>query len=177
MGILAPLSELLLAQAVLQTLPPSNDRLVDGFGRGGKAPLQSSESEPYDRAASSFPYGAQALRAVHLLANVVGYFGVEDHLRVGQLVLHAVSAALGEEGCAVELEQLLLDQAAHHVRGVHRVKTVSCLSLEPVGIEEAHEQLEVDLLSAMGRGSHEEKMAGDGAKELSQAVPLGDLEL
>ena len=67
--------------------------------------------------------------------------------------------ALGKEGRAVEADELLLDQPAHHVRDVDRVDAVAEPALEAVGVEQRHEELEVLFLAVMRRRRHQQEVA------------------
>ena len=87
-------------------------RLVDRFGRGCQAALQDGQGEA-DGSLAAFVF--QGLGPVEFLADVVGDLLVEFGLGVGKGVIDRVGEALREERRAVELEQLLLDQPAHHV--------------------------------------------------------------
>ena len=104
-----------LAQPLFQPLPAAAERLVDGLGRGRQPPLQDGQGEA-DRALAAFVL--QGFGPVELLADVVGDVLVERGLGVGERVVDGVGPALGEQRRAVELEQLLLDQAAHQVGGI-----------------------------------------------------------
>jgi hypothetical protein len=68
--------------------------------------------------------------------------------------LGRVGAPLREERAAVEGEQLLLGEPAHHIGGVRLVHTVAETALEAVGVEERHEQLKVRLMAIVGCGRH-----------------------
>ena len=107
--------QLQLAQPLLQPLAAPAQRLVDRLGRGGEPALQDGQREADGAGALVV---LQRLGAVELLAHVVGDRLVELRLGVGELVGDGVGDALGEERRAVELEQVLLDHAAHQVRDV-----------------------------------------------------------
>ena len=54
---------------------------------------------------------------------------------------------------------------------------VAVPALEPVTVEQGHEQLEIRLLAVMRGGGHEQEMAGEGGEQLAQAEALGVLGL
>jgi len=72
--------------------------------------------------------------------------------------------AFREEGRAVELEELSLDEAPHEVRRVRHVDAVPETALEPVRAQEGHEELEVLFLSVARGGREEEQVAGEPAQ-------------
>jgi len=57
------------------------------------------------------------------------------------------------------------------------VHAVAKPPLEPVGIQQGHERLEVLLLARVRRRGHQQQVAGDAAEEATELVPLGQLEL
>ena len=85
--------------------------------------------------------------------------------------------ALGEEWCAVEFEQPLLDHASHQVGDVGLVHTVAEAALEAIAVEQGHEELEVLLLSVVGRRRHQKEVARQCREELAQPVALRVLDL
>ena len=162
------------AQPALQPFAPAYQRLVDGFGRGSQTPLQDHEGKAHRADAAVV---LQFLGAVELLAHVVGHLGVEARFQVGQLVGHGIGAPFGEERRAVELEQLLLDHTPHHVGDVDGMHTVAEAAFEAVGVEQAHEELEILFLAVVGRGRHQQQVARDLAQQLAEAVALGVVDL
>ena len=119
----------------------------------------------------------EPLGAVHLLAHVFGDRVVERRLVGRQLVVHGVGAALRKQGPAVEGLELLLGQAAQHVADVGGVHALAEAALEPVAVEQRHEQLEVGLLAAVRRRGHQEEMPGATGQPLPELVALGVLDL
>ena len=150
---------------------------MDRRRRGRKAALQDGECEAHVLAAPVVALRRKPFRAVHLLANVRGDLGVERGLGLGELVLDGVSAALGEKRLPVELEKLLLGEAAHQVRDVGLVYAVAEPTLEAVCIEEGHEELEVRFLPVVGRRRHQDEVPRAATEELSQLVALRVLDL
>ena len=132
----SPLQQLLLAKPLFEAFAAALQRLVNRFGRRCQAALQDGEGEA-DGALSAFVF--QGLGPVEFLADVVGDFLVEFGFPVRKRVVDRVSPALREKRRAVELEQLLLDQSAHHVAGVGDVNAVAELALEPVAVKQGHE--------------------------------------
>ena len=113
----AALEHLQLAQPALQPLAATAQRLVDRLGRGGEPALEDGERE----ADGAGPLVVlQRLGAVELLAHVFGDRLVEVGLGIRELVGDGVGDPLREERRAVELEQVLLDHAAHQVGDVGR---------------------------------------------------------
>ena len=53
-----------------------------------------------------------------------------------------------------------LHHAAHKIRGINLVDTITELAVETVGIEQREEKLEVPLLSAVWSGGHQQEMSG-----------------
>ena len=80
---------------------------------------------------------------------------VEVGLGWGERIGRRVGAALGKELRSVEAVELLLGQPAQHVRDVGLVHALAEAALETVGIEQAHEQLEVRLLAVVRGRRHE----------------------
>ena len=166
-----------LAAALLQALVASFERLEDRLGRGRQAPLQDREGEADGEAALLVTGVAQPVGEVHLVADVLRDGVVEDLLVLGQLVGDGVGAALGEQRLALERLEVLLDHAAHQPVGVHGVHRVAVPALEPVGVEQRHEQLEV-LFAARVRGrGHQQEVPGGLPEELAELVALGLLQL
>jgi len=98
-------------------------------------------------------------------------------LGLRELVGDGVGNPLREERRAVELEQALLHHAAHQVRDVRHVNSVAEAALEPVAVEQRHEELEIRLLAVMRGCRHQQKMSGQRREELPEPVALGVLEL
>ena len=115
--------------------------------------------------------------AVELFSDVGGHFLVELSLQVGELVADGVGEPLGEQRLAVELEELLLDEAAHEVGRVRDVDAVTKLAFEPVAVEKRHEELEVFLFAVVRGGRHQEEVAREAGEETAQLVALRLLDL
>ena len=120
--------------------------------------MQDGQGEA-DGALAAFVF--QGLGAVELLADVVGDLLVELGLGVRQVVIDRVGKPLREQRRAVELEQLLLDQPAHHVGGIDGVDAIAELALEAVAVEQGHEKLEVLLFAVVRRGGQQQEMPGE----------------
>ena len=136
--------------------------------------MQDGERE----ADGSFPaFVFKGLGPVEFLADVVGHFLVEFGFRVGKRIVDRVGPALREKWSAVELEELFLDQSAHHVAGVGDVNAVAELALEPVAVEQGHEELEVRLLAVVRRGGQQQEVPGQRREQLAEAVALRVLDL
>src|SRR5271157_2626147 len=63
------------------------------------------------------------------------------------------------------------------VRGVSQMGPVSKLALEPVAVEQGHEELEVPLLAVVRRGGQEQEMPGQASQELPEPVALRIFDL
>src|SRR5207247_5764988 len=81
------------------------------------------------------------------------------------------------ERLTVEFKELLLHKPAHHVAGVIGMDAISIPPLEPVSVEEGHEELEVGILARVRSSREKQEVPRDAAKELPQLVPLGFLDL
>ena len=75
----------------------------------------------------------------------------------------------GKSGVRVELEQVLLDHAAHQVGDVGRVHAVAEPALEAVAVEQRHEELEVLFLAVVRRRRHQQEVAGERREQLRRA--------
>ena len=127
---------MLLAQPFFQPLLATLERLENRLGRRRQAALEDGQGE----ADGAFAAGVcQRLGAVEFLADVIGDVLVQFGFGVGECVAGGGGAAFGEQRCAVELEQLLLDQPAHEVGSIGGVDAVAELSLEAVAVEQGHE--------------------------------------
>ena len=166
--------ELLLAQPILEPFAPTFQGAMYGRRRRRQPPLQDLQGE----ADAALPLAvAQPVGPVHLLPDVGGDRPVEGLLGGREVVAGGVGAALGEERRPVEAVQLLLGQAAHHVRHVCLVDALAETPLEPVGVQQAHEQLEVRLFPVVRGGGHQEEVARPAAEELAELVAPGLLHL
>ena len=168
------LQQLLLAKPLFQAFAAALQGLVDRFGRRCQAALQDGEREA-DGSLPAFVF--KGLGPVEFLADVVGDFLVEFGFSVRKGVVDRVGRPLREERRAVELEQLFLDQAAHHVAGVGNVNAVAELALEAVAVEQGHEELEVRLLAVVRRGGQQQEVPGQRREQLAEPVALGVLDL
>ena len=166
-----------LVAPLLQPGVAAVEGLQDRFRAGRQAPLQHGEGEADGEAALGVALLLEPVGAAHLLADVLGDRLVQVLLRVGQLVGDGVGAALGEQRPAVEGLQVLLDHAAHQPVGADGVDAVPVPALEPVGVEQREEQLEV-LLPARVRGrGHQQEVPRVPAQELAELVAPGLLQL
>ena len=122
-------------------------------GRRRQPALENSQRET-DGAGT--PVVLERVRAVELLAHVVGDGRVQAGLGVREPVRDRVCDALREQRSAVELEQVLLHHAPHQVGDLRDMHPVAEAPFESVAVDERHEELEVLLLSVMrGRGHQE----------------------
>ena len=159
-----------LLQAALQALAPAPQRLVDGLRRRGESALQDGEGEADGARA---PVVLEGLGAVELAAHVLGDRLVQAGLGLGELVRHRVGDALGEQGFAVELEQVLLHHAPHQVRDIDLARALAEAALEAVAVEQGEEELEVLLLAVVGRGRHQQEVARQARQEPAELVAPG----
>ena len=158
---------LLLAKPLLQPLAAALQRFVDRGRRRGQAPLQDLQGE----ADVGPPLAVLAeFGAVHLLAHVCGDGGVKRRLVRREAVARGVGAPLGEQRRAVEAVQLLLGQPPHHVGDVGLVDALAEPALETVGVEQAHEELEVRLLAVVRRRRHQQQVSGSRAQQPAELV-------
>ena len=162
-----------IAQPVGEPAAASLERLIDRLGAGGEPPLEGRESEAYGPLSRSLEF----VGLTHLGLHVVGDRLVEGGLDVRKRVVDDVRLPLREERRAVELDEFLLDHAAHEVGGVYFVRPVAELAVEAVGVEQRQEELEVLLLAVVRRGGHQEEVAGFAAQPLAQAEAGGLREL
>ncbi len=133
---------------------------VDRRGRRCETALEDRQREPDGRPL----FASQGVRAIELLLHILSNRVVQRGLGLRESVGDGVGPAHREERCAVELQQLLLDHASHQVGGVGTVNAGTETALEPVAVEQRHEELEVVLLAVVGRRRHEQKVAGEAAK-------------
>ena len=147
---------------------------MDGrWGRGQPA-LEDRQREA-DGAGT--PVVLERLRAVELLAHVVGDGRVQAGLRVREQVRDGVRDALRKKRLAVELEQVLLHHAPHEVGDVGDMHAVAKTPLEAVAVDERHEELEVLLLPVVRGRGHQEEVAGETRQQLAQPIALRVLDL
>ena len=118
-----------------------------------------------------------AIRAVHLLADIGRDRLVEGRLGRRELVAGGVGAALREERRAVEAVELFLGQPPHHVRHVGLVDALAEPPLEAVGVEQPHEELEVRFLAVVRRRRHQQEVARARAEQFAELVALRFLHL
>ncbi len=154
-NLLATDTHLFFAEATFEAFSAALERLEDGLGAGGETALEGSERKA-DRA---FALAVELVGLAHFRLHIIRYRFVERGFEVGEFVIDRVGAALREERCAVELDQLLLHHAAHEVGAIHLVDAVAKLAVEAVGVEQREEQLEVLLLAVVRRGRHQQEMA------------------
>ena len=106
------------------------------FGRRREPALQNGQRESHGSFAASV---FQRLGPVKFLANVIGYQLVELGFAIRQGVIDRVGPAFREQRRAVELEQLLLDQPPHQVRGIRNMHAVAEFPFKAVAIEQGQE--------------------------------------
>jgi len=71
----------------------------------------------------------------------------------------------------------LFHHPSHQIAHVVDVHAIAKLALEPIAVEERHEQLEVLFLAVVRRRGHQKEMTRDTGEELTQLVPLCVLHL
>ena len=103
-----------VGEPCLQPLAAAAKALVDRGGRGGETALEDLQGEA-DVPLPLLVAGREALRAVHLLAHVVGDRGVEGGFAAAQRVVHGMGAPLREQRAAVEAKQLLLGEPSQQI--------------------------------------------------------------
>jgi hypothetical protein len=81
--------------------------------------------------------------AVEFDADVARDIGVEVVFRLREFVTDGARDPFREEPRAVEIQELLLHEPAYHVGGVGGLGAVAGLALEPVVVEQRHEEVEV----------------------------------
>ncbi len=173
-GLPAAHIDLHLFHAAGQPLATSRERLEDCLGTRCQPPLQPGESEP-DRTSPLLVHDQVSL--VHLLLHVPRDLLVEGRLGVGEGVVDSFCNPFGEEGCPIELQEILLHHPAHQVRDIHLVGPVPEFPVEPVCVQQGEEELEVLLLPVMRRRRHQEEVAGMSAEQFPQPESLGLVHL
>ena len=156
-------------QLVFQPFATALEGLVDSGRRRGEPPLKDLQGETDIVALLPIALG-KALHAVHLGAHVLGDSGIERGLPFRELILDRARPPLGEQRPTIELEQFLLGQPPHHVFGVGIVDTVAEPALEPIAIEERHEELEILFLAVVRRRRHQQQMAANLAELLADLI-------
>ena len=128
-----PCGKSALGKLVLQTRAAALQRPVDGRRAGCETALQDLQGKAH---VVTFlrVVGGEALHPVHFLAHVAGDGRVKFRLLRGELVLCGIGAAFGEKRAAVEAEQRLLGQPAHHVPGIGKMRAVAEAPLEAVPV-------------------------------------------
>ena len=162
-----------LLLAALEAPGPALQRPQDRLRARRKPALQDREREADGIAALAVELGG----TVHPLSDVGRHLLVEVLLELGELVRDRLGDPLGEQRLALEREQVLLDHAAHHTRGVGGVHLLLVLALEAVAVQQREEELEVLFLAAVRGGRHQQEVTGDVAELLSELEALGLLEL
>src|SRR5262249_1960724 len=115
---------------------------------------------------------SQIVEIAHLVAYILRDRGVQLRFQVRELVLDRISLALGEKWRTVELPQLLLGQTPHETRHIYLPSALARPTLETVGIEKAHEQLEVGVITVVRRRGHEHEVSRPAAGKLPKLVTL-----
>ena len=162
-----------IAQFRVEALLASFQGPQDRFGTGGKTALQHGEREPDIVAALLVPGLSDPLGPSHLGADVVGDLFVKVSLSRAQLVLDRVGLAFGEQRLALEGEQVFLHHSAHQTVGVGAVHALPVLALEPVAIQQRHEQLEVLFLARVRRRGHQQEVVRGLRQQASEFEALG----
>jgi hypothetical protein len=139
--------------------------------------LQYGQREADRVAATSLTGVLELFGTVHLFAYVVGDSLVEITLALRKVVLHSLGDPLGEQRFAVEGEQFLLDHAAHQTCGIDAVYPVAVTALEPVAIQQRHEELEILVLAGMRGRGHQQQVPCHLAERPAQLIPLRRLQL
>ena len=93
--------------------------------------------------------------------------------RIGQLVGNGIGDAFGEQGPAVELEQVLLHHAPHQVGDVDLVDAVAEAALKAVAVEQGEEELEVLFLAVVRGRRHQQEVARQTRQQPPELVALG----
>jgi len=117
-----------------------------------------------------------AAGAVELLAHVLCHTLIEVSFAIGEFIFDGVGPSLREQRAAIELEQVLLDHAAHQVACINRVNPITEFALKPVAVQQGHEQLEILFLPIVRCGGQEKKMPGDRRKQLPQLMSFGSAD-
>ena len=128
---LAAYTHPLFAQAAFEAFAAALEGLEDGLGAGGETALEGGERKA-DRA---FAFAVELVGLAHFRFHIIRYRFVERGFEIGELVVDGVGAALGEQRCAIELDQFLLHHAADEVGAIHLVDAVAEFSIEAVGVE------------------------------------------
>ena len=164
-------------QTRLESNLASLERSEDGFRTRGEASLQHGERKSHVVSALLVACLSEAFRATHLGADVPGDQLVQFTLRAAEFVLDRVSATLGKQRLALEGEELLLHHAPHQAPGVSAVHTGAELALEPVAVQQRHEQLEVLLLARVRGRGHKEEVVRGLSEQPPEPEPLGLVDL
>src|SRR5262249_18821802 len=128
-----------------------------------------------DRAFAAFVF--ERFSPIEFLGNVVGNLRVEFSLCIRKSIVDGVGSTFWKQRRAVELEQLLLDEPPHHVRGIGDVTAVGELALESITVQKRHEQLEIRFLAIVWRGGQQQKMPCKAGKHLTKTISLGVFDL
>ncbi len=157
---------------------------MDGLRRRSQTTLEHGEREADDEAAPLLALGLESLGAVHLLADVRRDLLVQGGLGVRQVVSHDVGEAWREQAAVPSnLTSCSFIDPAHQVRGIRSrwqcLRRLALVPSETVGVEQAHEQLEVLLLAVVRRRGEEQEVlrAWGMATRPSHAAALRLLDL
>ncbi len=150
------------------------ERLVDGLGAGGQAALQGSEGKADGTLASAVD---KLVGLGELRFDIFGDGRIERRFGIGELIIDGVGATFWKKRRAVELEQVFLDHAAHEIRNVDLVRTVTELAVKAIGVQQREKELKILFLTIVRGGSHQQKVAGDAAEQFSQLKTLGLADL
>ena len=119
-----------------------------------------------------------ALGTIEFLAHVVGDDLVQVGFSFGELVGgRCEQCAPGNSGAPSNLSRSSFTMRRNQVGGIGDMNAVPKAALEPVAVDERHEELKIFLLPVVRRGRHQQEMAGEARKQLTQPVALRVLDL
>jgi hypothetical protein len=170
---LSALLQFFVFNAAFELVAATFERLVNGFRAGCQAALQGRQREP-NRA---FALAVQFIGPVHFVFDVVGDGFVQRCFSIREFVIGGDGAPVGEELGAVKAQHVFFDGPAHQVRNIHFVRAIAKLAVEPVRIQQRHEELKVFFLAVVRRGRHQQKVARDGAQQFAELKTLGFFDL
>ena len=77
-----------------------------------------------------------------------------------------------EQWRTIELEQVFFHHAAHQVRYIGRMHTITVASLKTITVEERHKQLEVGFLPVVRSRGHQQEVPGESREQLAEPITL-----
>src|SRR5262249_37768847 len=98
-------------------------------------------------------------------------------LSVGEPVWDRIRNSFRKERRAVELEEVLLHHPSHEVGNVRLMNAVAEFPLEPIAVEQRHEQLKVLFFPVMRRRGHQQEVTRQPREKLPETISLGVLHL